>query len=1147
MAAQTRVALLDFTADDNAWPGSVAARDFTAVLQAELSGLAGIEWVERAELKAAERELQISELGLLTGSQAIQRGKWVKADWLLVGRFAFDDEEQRVVKLELLDLNHAETLAEKVVILGADKSIKPAPAQLTPVMQAARAALIEGASWLQRATNQFVIAPLFFCEVSSRSGGSRENLRPLEKRFQEFMTEWSGKNPDARLLRFSRAYQSLDEAVLAAGGFTDAVTWPQLANFYVWGTCEITNARAANGRLLEKTVRLSVTAWDGAGAPLQLEERRSFPAMDEVSLPTLIGTLEDLLERALKNVARGNPRRDSLQARRQIAAALLQDFDKLNSVPGRTLGLTHSDDECERFQGVVRMLEAACFFDPGNAGAQARRISTRWGWWMDFGGVSNEFWSKWRRNEEWGAYGERFGLAPVIKLPFPFHTSGIAGAYEEASRDLLQMMRVYNKEQAYGFPSGVPAELQQRWLAEMETEAKKRSQRAAAELPRQPAANPRTNQVVRPNPGPDLKTFVTSPMPQIVSAAAAPADWMNHLPPLFAVNRPLVLPPEVTPRIEVISFPPRAGVTVVNQLVVANDSLWIVAESEKSEGVNVAQPDITLEVAGEGSHLWRCDFKNPQPQLVTASGLPGFVASVAVQGDALWVAGNGIAQWQPLARPVKTFGARDGFTLADVTSVTASANGDVYAVGDRLKILRLPARTGRWVELPVKPVKGAGAMSYGSSDPLRVCAQGDDLLLVAGALVLREAAANSWTNYVQLRHSTYAVAADAGGFWIGEHDGLIHLDPQRRLLKTWAVDDYPGWRASQYLTSPAMLRLQARDGYDLAANRQLSQAEALERMLRHEMDQFAQARERVCERRRAGGRKSDALELSNRFPGGVRALAHDGEFLWLGFEQPGMVLLYHKPTDACVAWVKLGDSVRSLAASADHLWIGLGYRETKLVRMDKAELLAVPPRRWRHNRVPPDEFAQVLERLPLRQQALHHFFAGNHARALDLLTRENATDLEGMFLRAYCRDAYGLDQPEECVREFEKIGARFPNSPWEKAAQAAIATNQRVRQERAQPGLKQQRVLTEQRQIAERFQARAAGVFQRCDMDGDQKLNPMETMRLWHTLPTLFQVPPQIQMKWRSYDLNQDSNLDATEFRALIEELRESAGPTPAP
>ena len=142
--------------------------------------------------------------------------------------------------------------------------------------------------------------------------------------------------------------------------------------------------------------------------------------------------------------------------RQRIASSLLKHFESRTSGPGGTVGLTYSNDERERFMDLVRMLEAACFFEPENASTHAQRISTRWGWWMDFGDVSSKFWSAWRRSEEWGKYAQRFGLSPVVQLPFPYTQTGIAGAYEASIQNLSSMLGVYNKHQAYGFPSGVP-------------------------------------------------------------------------------------------------------------------------------------------------------------------------------------------------------------------------------------------------------------------------------------------------------------------------------------------------------------------------------------------------------------------------------------------------------------------------------------------------------------------------------------------------------------------------------------------------------------------------------------------------------------------------------------------------------------------
>jgi hypothetical protein len=146
--AAPRIALLDFTADDNSWPSSQAAADFTIALQARLSGETEVVWVEREQLKLAESELRLSELGRMAGSDAIRRGKWVRADWLLLGRFTLDEDDERIARLELLDLNHAELLSEKTVILSGDGSITASPAKLDAIKAAVEEMLHEGRRWL---------------------------------------------------------------------------------------------------------------------------------------------------------------------------------------------------------------------------------------------------------------------------------------------------------------------------------------------------------------------------------------------------------------------------------------------------------------------------------------------------------------------------------------------------------------------------------------------------------------------------------------------------------------------------------------------------------------------------------------------------------------------------------------------------------------------------------------------------------------------------------------------------------------------------------------------------------------------------------------------------------------------------------------
>lgn len=1135
--ADRRVALLDFTADDNSWPATQAAVDFTAVLQAQLSGAAGVEWVERAQLKLAERELRMSELGLMAGSEAVRRGKWVKADWLLQGRFGFGDDGRRIVRLDLLDLNHAELLGEKTVALGPDPAIRASADQLAPVARATKALLIEGEQWLQRATNQVVVSPIFFSEVSSWPHGSRGVLRPLERRFQEFLNEWATQNASIRLLRFPKAYQSLDEAVLSSSGWAEANPWQTLANLYVWGNCEVMDVRNSERKLVGKTLRITVNAWDGRGEPARFEERQSLEPREEIPLPKAIAALDGMLKQAVRLARTGNGKADSPEVRQRIARSLLKDFESLTPERGTAVGLTHSDDEREQFMDLVRMLEAACFFDPDNPAAHARRISTRWGWWIDFGrmSVSSEFWSKWRRSEEWGKYVERFGLAPVISLPFPYHR-GIAGAYEDSIRDIADMMRTYNKGEAYGFPTGVPKAVEERWADEIEAEVRKRKERAAVEYAKQdemqkktpPPTNSPPARTNRPQSAtlPPAWSPATARTESSVNNAPRPFDWQKSLPPLFAVHRPSLLPPEFSAKIETIEFPERAAVTVVNQLLVQGDELWLVAEDEKSEGANVPQPDITTEVSAEASRVWTVSLAEPKPRLFQPVGAPRFVASVAKQGKALWLAGTGIARVEPESGRVQSFGVREGFVLGNTTSVCASEVGDVYAVGDSCRLLRLPVQGTRWEEISIR---SGGARSWGTGNPLRIAAHQDQLLLIAGALVVRDSASSGWTNFGAIQRDTHAVAMDASGFWIASDQGLSQLAGSPARLRSWQPEAYPSWQAPQWLTTPSLRWVGMSQPTVPGIGSRSNEAEAVEGLLQRGFREFAKARRATYERRRAAGQTIDPLELSTRLTTGVTALADDGDFLWLGFKYPGMVMLYHKPSDSLVGHVRLTDSVHSLAVSANHLWIGFGYRETKLARMEKRDLLAAPKSRWVANRVGPKEFSELLAQQSLRQQALLAFFAGDYPRTLAILDRENPnpTDVEALFLRAYCHDPMGLNQPAECRRQFETIIERFAGYPWERVARAALAESEAP----LDPAERRAKLLDK---VIQNQVERLAAQY---DRDGDHKLDRMEFGGFWLALPAYFQVTPPIRFKRGEYDANKDSFVDATELNTLAADL----------
>src|SRR6516164_6368512 len=81
-----RVALMDLAVDDNSYGSAQAAARFSSLVQIQLGNEPGIEWVERAQLEFARKELQLSEMDLLSATADIRRGKWVKAEWLITGR-----------------------------------------------------------------------------------------------------------------------------------------------------------------------------------------------------------------------------------------------------------------------------------------------------------------------------------------------------------------------------------------------------------------------------------------------------------------------------------------------------------------------------------------------------------------------------------------------------------------------------------------------------------------------------------------------------------------------------------------------------------------------------------------------------------------------------------------------------------------------------------------------------------------------------------------------------------------------------------------------------------------------------------------------------------------------------------------------------
>ncbi len=113
--AAPHVALMNFSTDDNSYRSAQSAADFTSLLQIQLADAPEVEWVERAQLELAKKELGLSEMDLIGGAVPMRWGKWAKADWLVTGQFSLDDKSQRTLFVEITDLQHADVLASRTI------------------------------------------------------------------------------------------------------------------------------------------------------------------------------------------------------------------------------------------------------------------------------------------------------------------------------------------------------------------------------------------------------------------------------------------------------------------------------------------------------------------------------------------------------------------------------------------------------------------------------------------------------------------------------------------------------------------------------------------------------------------------------------------------------------------------------------------------------------------------------------------------------------------------------------------------------------------------------------------------------------------------------------------------------------------------
>jgi Ca2+-binding EF-hand superfamily protein len=487
---------MDFATDDNSYRSAQVAATFTSLLQVQLAQETNIEWVERTQLDKARQEQEFSVAGLLSGGSAIQRGKWVKANWMITGNFSLDDRSQRTLVLELIDLQHADVLAGKTITFpdATPSQFEVKTNQLGVAAEALHQLLADAQVRHQQMAEKCLVAPLFLAYVpASNSFGFFGETGGFEQGFQDALERSITTNSRVQLIHFPKAYRSTEESEMVLDGMVqaDRSAWQQTADLYVWGTYS-SIGKWTPRKPPEQQWQITLHLWDGASPPTVLNEELPGNATEG----QVAASLERLANQVSIHAHRKTRETDEVDAlRKGIAQSLVKTYDQMTLSFRRReeLGL----DDPVRFLQAVHMLETACFFDPDSPEARLLYITCRWGWWMDFGfKVKNEFWSKWRRSQAWGKYADRFGLKAVeVQLPFPYEQRGICEVYLNSLDESLKMFPQWHSAEEmaledpwrqqgthtwlmeaefHGFPKEMPHDLAMKWKTEVEAERDKR-------------------------------------------------------------------------------------------------------------------------------------------------------------------------------------------------------------------------------------------------------------------------------------------------------------------------------------------------------------------------------------------------------------------------------------------------------------------------------------------------------------------------------------------------------------------------------------------------------------------------------------------------------------------------------------------------
>jgi hypothetical protein len=1151
--ASPRVALMDLSTDDNSYRSAQAAASFTGLLQVRLAGEPGVEWVERAQLDKARQELELSAMALVGGGSSIRQGKWLKADWMITGQFSLDDRNRRTLFLEITDLQHADVLASRTITFPdtATSPFQIGTNQLGLAARDVRSLLAEARRRQQQLSDKILVAPLFLANITGP--GLFKGRESLEQDFGDALERAVAASRQIQLIHFPKAYRSTGESELVLDGLVEADrnAWQKTADLYVWGTCTATNRLMPN-RSRESRWEIDLHLWDGVSPPVVISEDLPCSSSGEVQPDQLAAALNRLADQVQKRAHKSTAQTDTASMRREIARSLVETYDRM------TLRFHHREElgftDPGKFLQAAHMLETACFFDPDNVNTRVLYLSCRWGFWIRFGdNVKNPFWSQWRCSQAWGKYVDRFGLKPVeVDLPFPYQQrGGIPAAYVGSQEEALKMFPQWHsvedaasedewqrrgvhtglvEAELHGFPKDMPHDLALQWRVETEKELARRRKQVAEYAPANVSEANHTqtvsdrlsgsmpNRVPPGSPGHSLSPSAKNTAPrlpvQTPGQMGATPSWANDIntrafSSMFRLSPPNALPVEVKPSVKEFQFPEQFGVQSVDQLDFLGDKLLILAMDKRAATPGDNSPDVSAERLNKFSRLWTVGPGETNAVLYEPDLFPNSIEAFLLKDSQLWVAGKITGCLDLKTRQFRRFSLTDGFDLQN-SSTLGFAGEHLFVAGDDFRVSVYDAAQDRWSRLVLPPAR----LSRGTSNPFMLGGNKQQLVCVAGSVLIHDPARNTWTNLAGLSDVLH-ILADDSGFWFGGRFGLHFYDPTRQSAEHWTAP-----ATFEGIFNQAMYYLSMGNATMPAGN-----ADKLDAQIQGSLTKF---RDDHAKNRAAQGKNpsaADPLHLDWRVPGEATALANDGDFLWVGFGNyfGSYLLLLHKPSRSWVGGypMMVRDRISSLAVSATSVWIGTAYGDHKLIQIPKTNFLSVAQNQWVSLAVSPEERTRLVKSMSVRDQALYAFYAGDDARVAALLGNLDPAKatLEEMFLLAFCYEASGLDRPELARTWFGQIISRHPDSPWAKFADAVLAQNEQ-----------NHKIKRHEAALLTKYDRNHNGVLDP-EEQREMKKNPeyLAEQKAWNAA----QMDDELNQVLRRFDVNKDGKLDREELAPL--------------